>query len=106
MVNTPFAQRLRQARERADLSQSDLAGRASLDPSAVAHFEGGRRKPSFENIRALSLALGITSDHLLGLPSGPTGFSGAHLLTSQERKAVQSMIRVLTAGRKARGEAS
>lgn len=48
------------------MSQADLAEKTGLNPSAVSHFETGQRAPSFDNLRKLSDALGVTTDHLLG----------------------------------------
>jgi len=48
------------------MSQASLAESAGLEPSAVSHFETGRRKPSFANLRRLADALGVTTDYLLG----------------------------------------
>ena len=61
-----FAERLRTARESRKMSQSDLAEKADLLPSAVSHFETGRRSPSFANLKALSDALRVTTDYLIG----------------------------------------
>lgn len=61
-----FATRLREARESAELSQSELAEKAKLQPSAISHFETGKRKPSFDNLRSLADALNVTTDYLLG----------------------------------------
>lgn len=61
-----FAERLRAARELRKMSQSDLAERTGLMPSAVSHFETGRRSPSFANLKALSDALKVTTDYLIG----------------------------------------
>ena len=61
-----FAERLRAAREHRKMSQSDLAEKAGLMPSAVSHFETGRRSPSFANLKALSDALKVTTDYLIG----------------------------------------
>src|SRR5260370_2338773 len=60
-----FADRLRTARESRKMSQSDLAEKAGLLPSAVSHFETGRRSPSFANLKALSDALKGTTDYLI-----------------------------------------
>ena len=49
-----------------DLSQEALAERASLQPSAISHFETGTRKPSFDNLRRLADALSVTTDYLIG----------------------------------------
>ena len=61
-----FAERLRAARELRKMSQSDLAEKTGLMPSAVSHFETGRRSPSFANLKALSDALKVTTDYLIG----------------------------------------
>ena len=61
-----FAERLRIARELRKLSQSELAEVADLQPSAISHFETGRRSPSFQNLKALSDALNVTTDYLIG----------------------------------------
>jgi transcriptional regulator with XRE-family HTH domain len=61
-----FAERLRAARELRKMSQSDLAEKTGLMPSAVSHFETGRRSPSFANLKTLSDALNVTTDYLIG----------------------------------------
>jgi len=61
-----FAERLRTARESRKMSQSDLAKETGLMPSAVSHFETGRRSPSFANLKTLSDALNVTTDYLIG----------------------------------------
>jgi ribosome-binding protein aMBF1 (putative translation factor) len=61
-----FAERLRAARELRKMSQSDLAEESGLLPSAVSHFETGRRSPSFANLKALADALKVTTDYLIG----------------------------------------
>jgi transcriptional regulator with XRE-family HTH domain len=61
-----FAKRLRAARELRKMSQSDLADESGLLPSAISHFETGRRSPSFANLKALSDALKVTTDYLIG----------------------------------------
>ena len=66
-----FSDRLRAARELRNLSQSELAQRADLQPSAVSHFETGRRSPSFDNLKRLANALHVTTDYLLGRVDEP-----------------------------------
>jgi transcriptional regulator with XRE-family HTH domain len=70
-----FAERLRSAREGRGMSQSELAQKSGLQPSAVSHFETGRRSPSFDNLRKLADALSVSTDFLLGRADTP-GFSG------------------------------
>jgi transcriptional regulator with XRE-family HTH domain len=52
-----FAGRLRELREGAGLTQTELAGRAGLTREGVAQLETGRRKPAWETVLALCQAL-------------------------------------------------
>lgn len=70
-MSVKFPDRLRAARQLRGLSQSELAEKADLQPSAVSHFETGRRSPSFDNLKALSEALQVTTDFLLGRVEEP-----------------------------------
>jgi ribosome-binding protein aMBF1 (putative translation factor) len=74
-ASSKFSDRLRAARELRKLSQSELAERAGLQPSAVSHFETGRRAPSFDNLKRLADALHVTTDYLLGRVDEPRGRS-------------------------------
>ena len=67
-----FGDRLRRIREEKRLNQSDLAGRTGFQPSAISHFESGRRAPSFDNLKKLADALAVTIDFLLGRETLPT----------------------------------
>ncbi len=56
-----FAEALRSARERAGLTQQELAERAQLTPHAVSALERGTRtRPYPHTVRALAEALGLT----------------------------------------------
>lgn len=71
-MSQQFPERLRSARQLRGYSQSELAEKASLQPSAVSHFETGRRAPSFENLKSLSVALDVTTDYLIGRTDEPS----------------------------------
>lgn len=98
-----FGGRLRAARERKGLSQSDLASRSGLQPSAVSHFETGRRSPSFENLRALADALGVSADYLVGRQedvgaAGPVAeqmFRHLSKMSESDQKTLADMARIL-----------
>lgn len=66
-----FGDLLRSAREKKGLTQSELATKAGFQPSAIAHFEAGRRTPSLDNLRRLADALAVTLDYLLGREPQP-----------------------------------
>ena len=66
-----FRKRLREAREMRGYKQEQLAERAKMPATTVAHFEAGTRKPSFDSLRKLAIALEITTDYLLGRVDDP-----------------------------------
>jgi transcriptional regulator with XRE-family HTH domain len=57
-----FPGRLRELRERAGLTQEQLADRAGVKRDAVARWESGRREPGWSSVLALADALGVTPD--------------------------------------------
>jgi DNA-binding XRE family transcriptional regulator len=59
---TWFAGRLRELREKAGLTQEQLAERAGVKRDAVARWESGRREPGWSNVLALCAALGVTCE--------------------------------------------
>ncbi len=89
-MSSKFPDRLRAARQLRNLSQSDLAEKSDLQPSAVSHFETGRRAPSFDNLKALSEALQVTTDYLLGRVDEP-GVVG--VMTDQLFRHAENMSR-------------
>jgi transcriptional regulator with XRE-family HTH domain len=92
-TDTTFKQRLIDKRNERGLNQSELARKAGMQPSAIAHFEAGRRKPSFANIRALAVALNTTADYLLGADgSGVTAFRDEDKLSAADRAFIQGII--------------
>ncbi len=98
-----FCARLREARELRDLSQSELAERAKLQPSAISHFESGTRKPSFDNLKRLANALEVTTDFLLGRSKSPGThgntadplYRDVENLTADDREILRGFIQTL-----------
>jgi uncharacterized protein len=72
---------LRAARQRARLSQTDLARRAGIAQSVISAYESGRREPSLPTLTRLieatghELAIDVVAapDRALGLPDTPLG---------------------------------
>ncbi len=97
------------------MSQSELAERAGFQPSAVSHFETGRRAPSFDNLRRLADALGVSTDYLFGRMEEPTGsgplakkiFRDLGNMSPADQEAVAAMAAALAKRNRQRsGEAS
>ncbi len=73
--NSPLAEAIRQARQRAGLSQAELAELLGLRQSSVSQWERGVTKPKTVHLLALAAALGINLlDQLAGTtdPQHPT----------------------------------
>lgn len=93
------------------MSQSDLASKSGLQPSAISHFETGNRSPSFDNLKRLADALNVTTDYLLGRSeqpglAGPTAgklFRHAEGFSEEDLRALESMAEVLARNSKDRG---
>ena len=97
-----FQQRLKAARDLRKFSQGDLAGRAGMPPSSIAHFETGSRKPSFDTLRRLANALEVTTDYLLGrvddpglAEAGDPLFRDVGKLTGNDRELAKDFLKML-----------
>ena len=64
-----FQIRLKKARKIKKWTQGELAKNVQLPISSIGHFENGDRKPSFNNLIKLAIALEASSDYLLGITS-------------------------------------
>ena len=101
--STGFKDRLRAARdELRGMSQVELAKATGLPPSSIAHFEGGTRKPSFDNLRKLATVLNVTTDYLLGRVDDPEVAAAADplyrygaRLTEKDRALAEDFMRML-----------
>lgn len=97
-----FKKRLKDARNLRGLSQGDLAGRAGLPPSSIAHFEAASRKPSFDTLHKIANALEVTADYLLGRTDDPAlAESGDPLyrdigkLSDRDREIAKDFLKML-----------
>jgi len=62
-----FRKRLFMMRGSKRWTQEDLAKKCGLHTTAIAQFETGRRKPSFNNLIKISKGLNVSLDWLMGL---------------------------------------
>jgi transcriptional regulator with XRE-family HTH domain len=62
---TPFVSlAFRQLRERAEISQEELAFRAGLDRTYISGIERGRRNPSLKSMQRLAAVLNLSLDEV------------------------------------------
>lgn len=62
-----LGQRIYWERRARKLTQEQLAERANISPAFLGHIERGGRRMSMDTFYRISLALGCSSDKLLGL---------------------------------------
>ena len=63
---------IQKTRQRAGLTQADLAQRVGTTQSAISRLENGRVRPSLETIERLAKACGATLELRLRTPEAPT----------------------------------
>lgn len=67
-----IARRISHYRELRGMSQTDLARRVGIHPSAISRLESGAIMPSVESLIRIALALGVGLGDLTGDPAKPT----------------------------------
>ena len=68
-----FPARLKAFRKNANFTQEELAARAECSAVSLTKFETGTSRPTLKILVALSAALDVSVDRLLGLPSDKSG---------------------------------
>ena len=63
--------RIRKAREQADISQAELARRIGISKNAMNTIEGGQSDPRVSRIVAIARVLGVSTDTLLDMQPKP-----------------------------------
>jgi transcriptional regulator with XRE-family HTH domain len=61
-----IGKRIAEIREQAGFSQSALARAIGGSQSAISQIEAGERNPSYETLRQIARALGVSVPHLVG----------------------------------------
>jgi hypothetical protein len=92
MIEVPSL--IREAREKAGLTQSDLASRAGTSQPAVARYESGLVSPSVTTLdrllRACGVALHVDPE---SAPSADLGGSSARLLRSRRSEVIEVLTK-------------
>ena len=61
-----FSKRLKQSRQDLKMTQKELSDKTGIKRTTIASYEVGNISPSFENVKTLAEALGVTTDYLSG----------------------------------------
>ena len=65
-----FAQKLKEMRTRAGMSQEKLAEKVGVSRQAITKWETDKGAPDMDNLMALSDLFGVSVDELLGREAG------------------------------------
>jgi transcriptional regulator with XRE-family HTH domain len=63
-----FGQKLRLARQRAGMTQEDLAARISRTPESISNIERGLQEPGIKTVQSMAVTLGTPLSELLVSP--------------------------------------
>lgn len=85
-----FGRRLRHLREKAQLTQDQLADKAGISRSSLYRYESSQHIPDGEVIKKLAMTLHTSSDYLLGISNTP--IIAIHNLTSEQEKLIYGFI--------------
>lgn len=59
--------RLREIRKRKGLTQAELSRRSHINRVCISQYETGVKRPNVDNLKRLAVALGVSTDELLGV---------------------------------------
>ena len=65
-MSMAFAERLKELRKQAHLTQVELAKRLGIGQSSYADWERGKKKPTQENLVKIAQILNVSVDYLVG----------------------------------------
>lgn len=89
-----FANKLKELRQSAGLSQSQLAEKLWITKAAVSYYEQSERNPSPEILIKIAKTFHVTTDYLLGLENKQK-YIDVSDLSSDEIDLLQHTINVL-----------
>lgn len=98
-MSDKLGSRIKQLRQKADMTQLELAQSLHVSPALISAYELGERKPSVKILTRLAILFKVSSDYLLGINASSRW--DADDLSYEETLAVQTFIDML---RKKKGE--
>ena len=66
-MSDKLGNRMKQLRQKANMTQSELARSLNVSSALISAYELGERKPSLDLLAGLADVFGVSSDYLLGL---------------------------------------
>lgn len=92
-MSDKLGSRIKQLRQRADMTQSELARSLHVSSALISAYELGERTPSLKILTQLAGLFQVSSDYLLGINS--SSLYDLDELSYEETLAVQTFIDML-----------
>ena len=85
--------KLKELRQRLELSQREVADRLGVSPSIISGYETGERTPSIDSLLSISYLYNCSVDYLLGKTNEkPKLYIDTSKLNENQVKAIISLI--------------
>lgn len=84
--------RIKECRLRSGLSQKYVAATLGVSAPSVSDWESGKTKPAMENLVALAVLYGVTTDYLLGREEAQTKNAPAPDPEAEARERLVSLM--------------
>lgn len=100
-MSDKLGSRIKQLRQKADMTQLELARNLHVSPALISAYELGERKPSVKILTRLAILFKVSSDYLLGINS--SFLCDLDELSYEEMLAVQTFIDILRTKKREKG---
>lgn len=100
-MSDKIGNRIKQLRQKADMTQSELARSLNVSSALISAYELGERKPSLKILTQLADFFHVSSDYLLGINS--SFLQDIDELSYEETLAVQTFIDMLHTKKRKKG---
>ena len=84
--------RIAALRRHANMSQSELAQRLQVSPSAIGMYEQGRREPSVDTLIALARCFQVSLDYLMTGEVSPAEMQQIHAMLACRIQAAEARL--------------
>lgn len=82
--------KIKKSRDLAGLTQEQLAEAIRVTRSSVAQYESGEKEPTVHHLADMAIALGVSTDYLLGIDEERT--NTCVYMSPEARKALENFI--------------
>ena len=71
MNNNTFATRIKELRNKNNLTQKDIADKLGITPTGISYWESGTAVPNYETLKKVAILFNVSIDYLTGYTGEP-----------------------------------